>query len=92
MLVYGVLSGFTLDVDVGTLLFNSATVRGFYLYRWTAKRGAENLKKDYEWIIKSVLSKELTLSHEDFNAKTKHADAIKHAQQPGKADKTILLF
>jgi len=92
MLVYGLLSGFTIELDLISLLFKSVAVRGFYVYQWYDDSKKEEVKAAYDEIKAAIISRQLPLVYKAFDAKTQGAEAIKHSQTPGKSEKSILLF
>lgn len=50
------------------------------------------LKAAYEELVKIIASKKLSLPYKTFDAATQFSEAAAHTKEPGKSEKTVLLF
>jgi len=92
-LVFGRLSREPLQIDTYLMVTKGISVFGFWLTgEWITRPDAEEkMKVAYADIIHLLISKQITLASEHFQAKD-FKDALEHCKKPGKNEKTLLLF
>ncbi|HEY2375445.1 MAG TPA: zinc-dependent alcohol dehydrogenase family protein [Gemmatimonadaceae bacterium] len=91
MITMGGLSGATLGpIGIGDLVFKGASIRGFWLARWTTTRPSATIARALGEVISMFTTHELQLpvaaeyDLADFRA------ALRHAEQPGRTGKVLL--
>jgi len=67
------------------------TIKGFFLMAWE-RPNAHKVPAIYSELIELISTGKLPLEFKSFDVKTQFKEAYDHSLEPGKTDKTILLF
>jgi NADPH:quinone reductase len=91
MLIYGLLSGEPMPVDGGRVIFNTTTLRGFWLSEWLRSAAPERQQAVTKEMLRSMATNAIVPPVE---AEYKLADvlaAVQHAERPGRSGKVLLV-
>lgn len=91
MLVYGALSMEPMPVDVGRMIFNTTTIRGFWLSEWFRTAAPERLQAVTSEMLRSMASNDIVPPVEAEYALTDVLAAVAHAERPGRSGKVLLV-
>jgi NADPH2:quinone reductase len=91
MLVYGLLSGQPMPIDGGRMIFNTSTVRGFWLGDWMRTAPPERQHAVTTEMLRSMSSDEIVPPVEaEYPLAEVHA-AVAHSERPGRSGKVLLV-
>jgi NADPH:quinone reductase-like Zn-dependent oxidoreductase len=91
MLIYGSLSGEPMAIDGGRVIFNTTTLRGFWLSEWLRSAAPERQQAVTSEMLRSMATNAIVPPVE---AEYKLADAlaaVQHAERPGRSGKVLLV-
>ena len=91
MLTYGVLAGeFTCPVNTVDMFFKGTTLKGFWINNWLEVKTAQ--EKDAIWteLMELMAGDQLTTSVEATYDLADFAQALEHANRPGRNGKVLL--
>ena len=91
MLVYGLLSFQPIPVHSGLMIFNSTTVRGFWLSEWLRNAPEERRNALFGAALQAMASGQLTPPVEAEYDLTNIVAAVEHAERPGRSGKVLLV-
>ena len=91
MLVYGLLSGQPMPIDGGRMIFNSSTVRGFWLGDWMRTAPPERQHAVTTEMLRSMSSNEIVPPVEAEYPLTEILAAVAHSERPGRSGKVLLV-
>ena len=91
LLVYGLLSGEPIPLDVGRMIFNSITVRGFWLSHWMRTAPFDRQQAVTGELLRLMAANEIVPPVEaEYRLEDVEA-AVKHAERPGRSGKVLLV-
>ena len=90
MLAYGLLSGEPLGVDVGQMIFNETTVRGFWLSEWFRRTPPAEAQKTMAELLGLMATGRIVPPVEAEYDLTDVREAVIHAERPGRSGKVLL--
>jgi NADPH2:quinone reductase len=82
----------TIPIFARSLIYETKTVRGFWLYRWFSIKPPEQIKAVIHQAIELVANKTLQVPEGQFFKLEKFAHAVKTAEAPSHGGKPLLLF
>ncbi|HEX8559749.1 MAG TPA: zinc-dependent alcohol dehydrogenase family protein [Pyrinomonadaceae bacterium] len=91
MLVYGLLSGQPLPVDAGGMIFNSTTVRGFWLGEWRRSAPPERQQATVAQMLRAMATNEIAPPVEAEYPLAEVLAAVEHSERPGRSGKVLLV-
>lgn len=91
MLVYGLLSGRPMPVEGGRVIFNSTTLRGFWLGEWLRSSAPERVQAVTGEMMRAMASNEIVPPVEAEYPLSDVFKAIEHAERPGRRGKVLLV-
>lgn len=91
MLVYGQLSMRPTPIDGGRMIFNTTTLRGFWLGDWLRSAAPERQQAVTAEMLRSMASHEIVPPVEAEYALADVLAAVEHAQRPGRSGKVLLV-
>ena len=91
MLVYGLLSMDPIPLDGGAAIFNTTTVRGFWLGQWMRDAPPERQQSVAAEMMRLMATDKIAPPVEAEYALTDVRSAIEHAQRPGRSGKVLLV-
>ena len=91
LLVYGVLSMQPTPVDTGRMIFNTITVRGFWLSEWFRTAEPQRLQAVTTELLRSMATHEITPPVEAEYPLADVLAAVEHAARPGRHGKVLLV-
>ncbi len=91
MLVYGLLSGRPMPVDGGRMIFNSTTLRGFWLGEWLRSSAPARVQAVTAEMLRAMASNEIVPPVEAEYPLADVLKAIEHAERPGRSGKVLLI-
>lgn len=91
MLVYGVLSLEPMPVDGGRMIFNTATIRGFWLSEWLRTATPEQQQAVTAGMLRSMATNEIVPPVEAEYPLSDVLAAVEHAERPGRSGKVLLV-
>ena len=91
MLVYGALSMKPLPIDGGRLIFNTTTLKGFWLGDWLRAAAPERQKSVTTAMLRSMATNEIIPPVEAEYPLKDFLAAIKHAERQGRSGKVLLV-
>ena len=91
MLVYGSLSMQPMAVDVGRMIFTTATLRGFWLSEWLRSAAPERQQAVTAEMLRAMATNEIVPPVEAEYALADVLAAVKHAERPGRSGKVLLI-
>jgi NADPH:quinone reductase-like Zn-dependent oxidoreductase len=91
MLAYGLLSGQPTPVDVGRMIFNSTTLRGFWLGEWMRSAPVERQQAVTTEMLRSMAASEIVPPVEAEYQLTDVLAAIEHSERRGRSGKVLLV-
>ncbi|HEV2705767.1 MAG TPA: zinc-dependent alcohol dehydrogenase family protein [Pyrinomonadaceae bacterium] len=91
MLAYGLLSGHPTPVDVGRMIFNSTTLRGFWLGDWMRSAPAERQQSVTSEMLRSMAASEIVPPVEAEYQLTDVLAAVAHSERTGRSGKVLLV-
>ena len=90
MLIYGLLSLQDPSINAGLLIFRELTIRGFWLTDWMRRVEAETRQDVAQNVIKLLASGRVQLPVEAAYSLDQIAEAIEHADRPGRWGKILI--
>jgi len=90
ILVYGLLGGKPTPIANGSVLFNSLTIRGFWLIEWLKSAPPQMLETAQQEILELMIRGQLKADVEAKYDLSEFRQAITHAQKSGRAGKILL--
>ncbi len=91
MLVYGLLSMQPMPLDGGRMIFNTTTVRGFWLGDWFRSAAPERQQAVTAEMLRSMASNEIVPPVEAEYTLADVLTAVEHAERPGRRGKVLLV-
>jgi NADPH:quinone reductase-like Zn-dependent oxidoreductase len=91
MLVYGALSMKPMSVDVGRTIFNTTTLKGFWLGEWLRAAAPEQQQSVTLEMLRSMATNEIVPPVEAEYPLKDVLAAIEHAQRQGRSGKVLLV-
>lgn len=91
MLSYGALSMKPLPLDGGRMIFNTTTLRGFWLGEWLRSAAPERQQAVTAEMMRSMASHEIVPPVEAEYPLSEVLSAVEHAQRPGRSGKVLLV-
>ena len=91
MLVYGLLSGQPTPVDGGRMIFNTTTLRGFWLGDWMHTAPPERQQTVTTEMLRSMATNEIVPPVEAEYPLTEVLAAVAHSERPGRSGKVLLV-
>jgi NADPH:quinone reductase-like Zn-dependent oxidoreductase len=91
LIVYGLLSGEPMPVDGGRMIFNSATLRGFWLGEWMRSAPAERRQAVTAEMLGAMAASEIVPPVEAEYPLTEVLAAVEHSERPGRSGKVLLV-
>ncbi len=91
MLVYGLLSMEPMPVDGGRMIFNTATIRGFWLSEWLRTAAPEQRQAVTAGMLRSMATNEIVPPVEAEYPLSDVLAAVEHAERPGRSGKVLLV-
>ncbi len=91
MLVYGLLSGEPTPVDGGRMIFNSTTLRGFWLGEWMRSAPPERRQAVTAEMLRSMAASEIVPPVEAEYPLTEVRAAVEHSERQGRSGKVLLV-
>jgi NADPH:quinone reductase-like Zn-dependent oxidoreductase len=91
MLVYGALSSEPMPVDGGRMIFNTSTIRGFWLSEWLRTADVERRLAVTSELLRLMATREIVPPVEAEYPLDEVLAAVAHAQRPGRGGKVLLV-
>ncbi len=91
MLVYGLLSMQPMPIDGGRMIFNTTTIRGFWLGEWLRSAAPERQQAVTAEMLRSMASNEIVPPVEAEYLLADVLAAVEHAERPGRSGKVLLV-
>ncbi|HEX8853364.1 MAG TPA: zinc-dependent alcohol dehydrogenase family protein [Pyrinomonadaceae bacterium] len=91
MLAYGLLSDQPIPVDVGRMIFNSTTLRGFWLSDWMRTSPPERQLAVTSAMLQAMATSEIVPPVEAEYQLADVLTAIEHSERPGRSGKVLLV-
>jgi NADPH:quinone reductase-like Zn-dependent oxidoreductase len=91
MLVYGLLSMQPMPVDGGRMIFNTTTLKGFWLGEWMRAAAPERQQSVTIEMLRSMATNDIVPPVEAEYPLTDVLAAIKHAERQGRSGKVLLV-
>jgi NADPH2:quinone reductase len=91
MLVYGLLSMEPMPVDGGRMIFNTATIRGFWLSEWLRTAVPEQQQGVTAGMLRLMATNEIVPPVEAEYPLSEVLAAVEHAERPGRSGKVLLV-
>ncbi len=91
MLVYGLLSMQPMPIDGGRMIFNTTTIRGFWLGEWLRSAAPERQQAVTAEMLRSMASNEIVPPVEAEYPLADVLAAVEHAERPGRSGKVLLV-
>jgi NADPH:quinone reductase-like Zn-dependent oxidoreductase len=91
MLVYGLLSFQPIPLSSGLMIFNSTTIRGFWLTDWLRNASQERRNALFGAALQAMATGQLTPPVEAQYPLTDVLEAVQHAERPGRSGKVLLV-
>lgn len=91
MLVYGLLSGRPMPIDGGRMIFNSSTVRGFWLGEWMRSAPPERQQSVTGGMLRAMATQEIVPPVEAEYPLSEILAAAAHSERPGRSGKVLLV-
>ncbi len=91
LLVYGVLSGKPTPIDGSALIFRTLSVRGFWLVPWLRQAPADVARRVIGAVLAHMVKGEIAPPVEARYGLAEIAAAVRHAEQPGRRGKVLLV-
>lgn len=91
MLVYGLLSGKPTPIDGGRMIFNSTTLRGFWLGDWMRTAPPDRQQAVTGAMLRSMAASEIVPPVEAEYPLTDILAAVEHSERPGRSGKVLLV-
>jgi NADPH:quinone reductase-like Zn-dependent oxidoreductase len=90
MLIYGLLSLQDPTINAGLMIFKELTIRGFWLTDWMRRVDAETRQSVAKAVIELLASGQMQLPVEATYSLDQIAEAVTHADQPGRYGKILV--
>ena len=90
VVIYGILSGGTSDLDATDILFRDVSLRGFWLTVWFKTTAPDEKQKLYEKLAKLMIDGTIDIPIEATYPMSRVKEALAHAAQPGRSGKVLL--
>ena len=91
LLVYGSLSMEPMPIDGGRMIFNTATIRGFWLSQWLRTAPPERQQAVTSQLLRSMAANEIVPPVEAEYILADVLAAVEHAERPGRSGKVLLV-
>lgn len=91
MLVYGLLSMEPMTVDGGRMIFNTTTIRGFWLSEWLRTAAPERQQRVITELLRLMVTSEIAPPVEAEYPLADVHGAIAHAERTGRSGKVLLV-
>ena len=91
MLVYGLLSLEPMPIDGGRMIFNTTTIRGFWLSQWFRTAPPERQQAITSELLRLMAAHEIVPPVEAKYPLAEVRAAVAHAQRPGRSGKVLLV-
>jgi NADPH:quinone reductase-like Zn-dependent oxidoreductase len=91
MLVYGLLSMEPMPVDGGRMIFNTATIRGFWFSEWLCTAVPEQQQAVTARMLRSMAANEIVPPVEAEYPLSDVLAAVEHAERLGRSGKVLLV-
>lgn len=91
LLVYGALSMEPMPVDIGRLIFNTATIRGFWLSEWLRTAAPERQQSVTTELLRLMAISEIVPPVEAEYELSDVLAAVEHAERSGRSGKVLLV-
>ena len=90
MLIYGVLSLQDPEINAGLLIFKELTIKGFWLTDWMRRVDSQTRQRVAQNVISLLASGEFQLPVEATYSLDQIAEAVEHADRPGRWGKILV--